>query len=133
VGDSNFEVTNIVIFSSLLLLHPSWTQIFSSVPCSQLRQFMILRNVRDKISHLLKKIGKNTVLYILIFRFIDSRWEDKRFWTEWQKAFFEIHLLISSWMQFCFDTEDCIHPTSWFRLVCESILPSPPLKNIYTY
>jgi hypothetical protein len=38
--------------------------------------------VRDQVSHLYSTTGKITVLYILIFRFFDIRWEDKRFWTE---------------------------------------------------
>lgn len=38
---------------------------------------------------------------ILIFRFLDKRWEHKRFWTEQQQAFPECNLLlISSWLEF---------------------------------
>jgi hypothetical protein len=44
-------------------------------------------------------------LYILMFRFSDNRREDKRFWTEWQKAFPEFNpLLISYWIKFWFIT-----------------------------
>jgi hypothetical protein len=40
-------------------------------------------------------------LYILIFKFFDSRWEDKRFWTECYQALSEFNLLlISSWIKF---------------------------------
>jgi hypothetical protein len=36
-----------------------------------------------------------------MFIFLDSRKQNKRFETEWQKAFFEINLVLSSmWMQF---------------------------------
>jgi hypothetical protein len=38
--------------------------------------------VRYQVSHPHSITGKITVLYILIFRFFDIRWEDKRFWTE---------------------------------------------------
>jgi hypothetical protein len=38
--------------------------------------------VRDQVSHPYSTTGKISVFYILIFRFFDVRWEDKRFWTE---------------------------------------------------
>jgi hypothetical protein len=34
-------------------------------------------------------------LYILIFMFLDSRWEDKRFWTEWKQALPDFSLLFN--------------------------------------
>jgi hypothetical protein len=38
--------------------------------------------MRDHVSHPYSTTGKITVLYVLIFRFFDMRWEEKRFWTE---------------------------------------------------
>jgi hypothetical protein len=40
-------------------------------------------NVTDQVSHPYKITGRITVLYILTFKSLDSRWEDKRFWTKW--------------------------------------------------
>jgi hypothetical protein len=40
-------------------------------------------NVLDKVSHPYKTKHKIVVLFILIFKFFDSRHEDRRFWTEW--------------------------------------------------
>ena len=48
-----------------------------------LRSFV---NVRDQVSHSFKTTGKTVVLYILIFKFLNSKLEDKRFCTEWCKT-----------------------------------------------
>jgi hypothetical protein len=38
--------------------------------------------VRDRVSHAYKTMGKISVLYTIIFKLLDRRREDKRFWTE---------------------------------------------------
>jgi len=40
-------------------------------------------NMRDQVSHPYKTTSKIIVLYILNFKFLDSKLEDKIFWTKW--------------------------------------------------
>jgi hypothetical protein len=40
-------------------------------------------NVSDQVSHPYKITGKIIVLWIVIFKFLDSRMDDKRFFIEW--------------------------------------------------
>jgi hypothetical protein len=59
--------------------------------------------VRDQVPHQYKTTDKIIRLYILIFKYLERRQEDKRLWTEWYQEFPEFNLLlISSWMQFWF-------------------------------
>jgi hypothetical protein len=44
--------------------------------------FFSSRNVNDQVSHPYKTTRQIIVLYILIFQFLDSNLEDKRFCTE---------------------------------------------------
>ena len=78
-------------FSSSLcnLLHSSITSSFLgpnillNTMFSNTLSFLSSRNVNDQISHPYKTTGKIIFLYILIFKFLDSDVEDKRFCTEW--------------------------------------------------
>ena len=55
----------------------------------------------DQVLHPYKCTVKIIVLYILIFIFLGSKLEDKRFCTKWQQAFPDFSLLlISSWIEF---------------------------------
>ena len=60
-------------------------------------------SVSDHVSHPYKTTGKIVFLYILIFKCLDSKLENKIFCYEWQQAFPDFRLLlISSWMDFWF-------------------------------
>jgi hypothetical protein len=86
------------VTSSLLgpniILNTLFSMIFSLIP---------YLNVSDQVSHPYKTTGKIIFLYILIFKFLDSKIEDKRFFTEWWQALSDFNLhVIYSWIEFSF-------------------------------
>jgi hypothetical protein len=77
---------------------------------------LFFHSVRDRVSHPYKTTGKIMVLYILILEFLERRWEEKSFWTEWQQAFPELNVLLMS---------------LWIRLWCVAFVPK--YLNIATF
>jgi hypothetical protein len=43
--------------------------------------------------------GQNTVLYILIFIFLDGRWEDRILWTEWLEGCQNVFVISPIWVK----------------------------------
>jgi hypothetical protein len=80
---TSYETPHYAVFSNLLSLHSYLVQIFSSTPCSQTPEVYSSLDIREEVSYAYITTGKIIVLYIPIFMFLNSRREDKRFWTEW--------------------------------------------------
>jgi hypothetical protein len=55
------------------------------------------------------QVMKFLIMYILIFMFLDSRREDKRFRSEWQQALLEFSLLLISYWGFIRAEELILH------------------------
>ena len=80
-----WKYLQVINFSSCHFLHPLVTpplyfQILFLSLCFQTLWVSSFLFVRDKFSPTYNKIGNVILLYTLI---LDSRWEDKQFWTEW--------------------------------------------------
>jgi len=43
--------------------------------------------VRDQVPYAHQRQGKIMVAQTLVFIFLCSKWENKRFWTKWQQTF----------------------------------------------
>jgi hypothetical protein len=102
----SFTICN---FLQPVIIHPCWVLMFSSGPsntpslCSSL-------NVRAQVSHTTQLQEKYEVLYILLFTFLDSMQEDKRFWTEWPQVLPECYVLSTSLrMQFWYVTSEYLY------------------------
>jgi hypothetical protein len=94
-------------------LHPTVTSSFfgpnillSTLFSNTLRLCSTL-NVRDQVWHPYTAIGKTVVLYVLIFTFLGSRWEDKRLWTEHAKIYLQCYRIIKILYNVCIII-DCI-------------------------
>jgi hypothetical protein len=67
-------------FQSSVIMHSSQaTPYFLLLRSTYSPQHPLLINVRGQISHPDKTTGKIIVLYVLIFKCLERRWEDKRF------------------------------------------------------
>jgi hypothetical protein len=75
---SNYTWQRVVI-TKLLVMQFSPPSVTSALFSPNIHLSTLFSNTLS----LCRTTGKNTVLYILILKFFDSRREDRRFWTEW--------------------------------------------------
>ena len=97
-NSSRFHHPKNVVFSTpLSLLGPN---ILLSTLFSNTLRLLPSLNLSDQVSHPYQTTGKIIVVYVLIFKFLDSEREDKRFCTEWEQAFLNFNLLlIAHWLE----------------------------------
>jgi hypothetical protein len=81
--DEEYKSWSYAVFSTRPSLHPN----ILLTPCSETPSVHCSSlNVRDQVTQPCRTTGKIIALYVTIFTFFSSRWEDGRFWTEWQQA-----------------------------------------------
>jgi hypothetical protein len=82
----------------LTIMHFSPLPCYLSLLCSNIPLNPLFSNtlslcslliVSDQVSHPYKTTGQTIVLYILIFKFLGSKLEDRRFCTEWRYEHFD--------------------------------------------
>jgi hypothetical protein len=72
-----------------------YVQIHSSAPIPKYHHSLCFSLiVTDQVSNPYTTTRKMIVLYILIFILLGNKWDDRRFWTEWQQAVPEFNLLL---------------------------------------
>jgi hypothetical protein len=79
-----------------------WPSIFLSTLFSYTLSLCSYRNVRDKISHPYKTVGKVIVLHIYIFTFLDSRREGCWFRTKCYQSLPQFNILDPSGYELSF-------------------------------
>jgi hypothetical protein len=89
---SNYTWRSVQVMKLLIMQFPPTSYHFLSILSSNTLSLCSSPNVRDQVSHPYNNTGKIVVLYIHIFTFLDCRWEDKRFWTQWQQALSKLSL-----------------------------------------
>jgi hypothetical protein len=94
---TSYEAPHYAVFSNLLSIYLTSVHIFSSAPCSQTPSVYVPPLMSETKFHThTEPLQKIMVLYILIFTFLDSRREARRFWTEQSRTLPEFNLLLLS-------------------------------------
>jgi hypothetical protein len=103
---TSHEAPHYAVFSKLPPLLPPWFQIFAYALSFRSPSVYVLLLVWETKYHTHRKQRVRLCLFfILIFKSLKRRRQDRRFWAEWYQTFPEFNmLLISLWMQFWFAT-----------------------------